>query len=510
MLNLISELIVFVEGYFEVKCDERSNDILFRRFGINYERTYTLDEIGILYNGISRERVRQIEAMTIKELRILLKGLEIKKMNFVCNASLVEKAEEIRRIVINHKVTLSEQIAQLLDMKKNDGAWLKLLIEVLGFKTADSSLFNDYVIFSDQYNAKEFMKEVERVFGIIRDSVIPINIDDLMIIFKKGRRKFDDTICHIALGILVKGNVVEVDRNKYLISFEYLSSAGDMGRRILFKENKPLTSSEIFILINKKLASMGRDHIKLRNLENQIINNESIRNIGGKKWSLKEWNTEKKYIKQYIIDTFLESGEPLSKEDIIRTVHSKRNDIKDVTIIGYLSYDEFVALSDGRMILKEWKNKYTDRIKKKRKRRDIDKIIVSIFHYYEKRILTRTEIWDIAKTKYTGSKYNFFGQISKKKYLYIEKQDNNEMWILKEDYKEMIAFSHGNILKMIGNLAENIIDENHGTILLNELVEMLMKKYNYVDKTIYQVLNNKKKFIKVSGIRYQWSENFTG
>lgn len=45
----------------------REEDILRRRFGIGYEDTYTLDEIGNLYS-LTRERIRQIERRALKRL----------------------------------------------------------------------------------------------------------------------------------------------------------------------------------------------------------------------------------------------------------------------------------------------------------------------------------------------------------------------------------------------------------------------------------------------------------
>lgn len=46
----------------------RESDVLKRRFGIGYTKTYTLEEIGNIY-GITRERIRQIEARAIKRLQ---------------------------------------------------------------------------------------------------------------------------------------------------------------------------------------------------------------------------------------------------------------------------------------------------------------------------------------------------------------------------------------------------------------------------------------------------------
>ena len=44
-------------------------DVIEKRFGLKSSKIYTLDELGILHNGISRERVRQIEARLLQKIR---------------------------------------------------------------------------------------------------------------------------------------------------------------------------------------------------------------------------------------------------------------------------------------------------------------------------------------------------------------------------------------------------------------------------------------------------------
>lgn len=52
---------------------DREEDILRMRFGIGYEESYTLDEIGNRYS-LTRERIRQIERRALKKLRQLSNG----------------------------------------------------------------------------------------------------------------------------------------------------------------------------------------------------------------------------------------------------------------------------------------------------------------------------------------------------------------------------------------------------------------------------------------------------
>lgn len=135
-------------------------------------------------------------------------------------------------------------------------------------------------------------------------------------------------------------------------------------------------------------------------------------------------------------------------------------------------------------------------IKKKNERRDLDKIIVGAFNYYQKNKITRNEFWEFAKIKYDGTIYNFFGQLKNKRYLYNDKTDKKNDWVLRDDYKEILVFSHGNKLNTISNMAEKILQEHSGIMKLNELVEILIKKYDFAEKSIYASLKDKSKFYK--------------
>lgn len=62
-VNLLEQLLPITKDFINATCKsqpERDLDIIKKRFGLNHESVYSLEEIGIYYD-ITRERVRQVE-----------------------------------------------------------------------------------------------------------------------------------------------------------------------------------------------------------------------------------------------------------------------------------------------------------------------------------------------------------------------------------------------------------------------------------------------------------------
>lgn len=73
--------------------NERDVDILKKRFGVGYDRSYTLQEIAEEF-GISRERVRQLEGKALRQLKFY----SPEKRYFTVNESKDYSKEEIIRV----------------------------------------------------------------------------------------------------------------------------------------------------------------------------------------------------------------------------------------------------------------------------------------------------------------------------------------------------------------------------------------------------------------------------
>ncbi|MEH1928251.1 sigma factor-like helix-turn-helix DNA-binding protein [Nostoc sp.] len=78
-VNLLDQLLSITESFINATCKSQSKrdlDIIKKRFGLNHENVYSLEEIGIYYD-ITRERVRQVEFKIISRLAEFLERSEM-------------------------------------------------------------------------------------------------------------------------------------------------------------------------------------------------------------------------------------------------------------------------------------------------------------------------------------------------------------------------------------------------------------------------------------------------
>lgn len=328
--------------------NEKEKDIVKRRFGLDSDRKQTLEEIGKHY-GITRERVRQIENLSIKKLK-----------------ELRDLREEIR--------TAESVVSQLLDQfggVMEENFFLENLLNYLEtHKDSESALlFLAEHIFSDNINKvkqdKEFnhlwksgsadaalLREVvNEIIGIIEANTEPINLSELLEKFKEsGFYKENKDKLFSVINFL---EVSEEDINKILESYLRASrkvkrdlfdrwglvSWGTVQPRkindkiylVLKKAAKPLHFTEIATAINdtrfdEKVAYPATVH-------NELILDDKYILVGRGIYALKEWGYKPGTVGEVIEDLLKENGS-LTKDEIIQKVLEKRN-VKKSTI--YLS-----------------------------------------------------------------------------------------------------------------------------------------------------------------------------
>ena len=493
MYDIIDNFISFVKGYFEEQDKKKEQDMVFKYFGIENSKSYTFEEIGTLYS-VTKQSIQKIEKKHVNNLKILISGNKLKKGNYICEEMLINEFSEIYKKIEEEKVIKKNDFKKIISFKKDNESWENLLINLLNSYTLLVEKCNCEVIVSQSLKKDDLKKEILKTYDILKESIIPMSIDDLIIKSKKGRRKFDDNYIKMSI------NCLKLDQNKknnIFLAIDKNFSAGDLAYRVLWLENKTLKSEDILIKINKELSNNNLPpNIEKRNLINQMASHSKIESIR-KKWGLKIWDNDKRYIKEIIKNVLNSEGKPLSKDEIKEIIIDKYSDIKESSIMSYLSYDDFLQLKNGNVILKEWKSKYFSEIKEKRKKLNFDEILLEIYRSYGKEKLSFEEILSYIKVQIDiGDRVNIEKVLEKKNYINKILEGNITYYILRKNYIEILSKNHGNIMKGIRKKAEQLLLDR-GDMKFSELRKELIND-GYSERTIYNVLNDDKKFKKFS------------
>ena len=490
MYDIIDNFISFVKGYFEEQ-DKKEQDMVFKYFGIENSKSYTFEEIGTLYS-VTKQRIQKIEKKHVNNLKILISGNKLKKGNYICEGMLINEFSEIYKKIEEEKVIKKNDFRKIISFKKDNESWENLLINLLNSYTLLVEKCNCEVIVSQSLKKDDLKKEILKTYNILKESIIPMSIDDLIIKSKKGRRKFDDNYIKMSI------NCLKLDQNKknnIFLAIDKNFSAGDLAYRVLWLENKTLKSEDILIKINKELSNNNLPpNIEKRNLVNQMASHSKIESIR-KKWGLKIWDNDKRYIKEIIKNVLNSEGKPLSKDEIKEIIIDKYSDIKESSIMSYLSYDDFLQLKNGNIILKEWKSKYISEIKEKKQRRKFDEILLEVYRSYGKEKLSFREILSYVSIEFGIDEIELKRKLENRDYISQILEENINYYILKKNHIEILSKNHGNIINGIKNKAEQLLLSN-GDMKLSELKEKL-ENYGYNESTIYTALRDKR-FEKLS------------
>jgi hypothetical protein len=351
-------------GYLFDNLADKERDIVTKRFGLGADKKYTLEEIGQSY-GITRERVRQIENLSIKKLKEL--------------RELKEEIKEAETLVVQ----LLEQYGGIME----ETFFLENVLNYLNAhsESENSLLFLAEHIFTDNINKvnqdKEFnnlwrlgvsdvdflKKVITEMVSVIEKSGEPVGLEDLLSQFK-GSEFFSQNKDRI-LSLTTMLEADETDVNKILES--YLRASRKIRQDIfnnwgliswgivkprkindkiylsLKKSARPMHFTEIAESINGnafdgKIAYAPTVH-------NELILDDKYVLVGRGIYALKEWGYKPGNVADVIEEILKEDGS-LTKDEIIEKVLERRN-VKRSTV--------YLSLMNHKKVKKNEKNKYS-------------------------------------------------------------------------------------------------------------------------------------------------------
>lgn len=355
--------------------DERAYDILARRYNLEGRGQYKLEELGLAL-GVSRERVRQIEAGAIKKLRQFLNEgqLHRRRLQIYLHPALQFEIEELKTLLQNvgfplPDTTLWKFVTQRYEreISAQQRPFFVLLLEVLDF-TPFHALPPCVprplaVAWLDKaQDQRVVIAAANALLRVLLNSSAPLPLFDLLIeanrALKPAKRKTDATTLRGILALLPGIEIVAED--KYQAHFAELPSHVMRIERIMSEwavEGKMIASvQELQQEINHRHALAGFD----ADASDKVIRSACVASremIGiGKSgaWTLRENADETRHIHEIIEEALLVLNRPASVDEIAAYVEPLR-EVAFNSIPGTLAqHHKFQRVGRGSYALRSW------------------------------------------------------------------------------------------------------------------------------------------------------------
>lgn len=321
---------------------KRVRDVIERRFGIGKAKDRkTLEAIGTSY-GITRERVRQIEAYGLKKLNA---NDAIKEKKDVFDAL---KSELLKRGGIVEEEKFLSSLAKTQE-EKNNIRFLLTLVE-------DFKRIKEDEEFSGRWSADEKLASAchETLHRLHKDLEGKDPMEDAEIKAKLAsiaETSFNQNLGPDALESWLSVSK-RVAKNKLggwgLIDSPHISPRGvrDLAFLVMKQHGSPMHFSEVTQAIKKNLSEPAH----LQTVHNELIKDDRFVLVGRGLYALREWGYQPGTVKD-VIKNILASSGPLPKEKVIEKVLKERH-VKTATIlINLQDKRNFKSLDDGSITL---------------------------------------------------------------------------------------------------------------------------------------------------------------
>ena len=346
---------------------EKEREIIKRRFGLESYHKHTLEEIGKHY-GITRERVRQIENLTIKKL----KQLEALKDEIGRAEKVVAQLLERYGGVMEETFFLENVLNYLNTQENIDNALLFLAEHIFSdhvTRVRQDKEFNNLwrLSSSDVAILKEVVSEMVRV---IENHSQPISLKELLEKFKETKYFKDNRDKIMSAAVFLEATEEDVDNilESFLRASRKIKSnlfnewglvswgtvlpkrINDKIYMVLKQAGKPLHFTEIAQAINEtkfddKIAYAPTVH-------NELILDDKYVLVGRGIYALKEWGYNPGNVSEVIEEVIKENG-PLTREEIMEKVLAKRNVKRPTVYLSLMNHKKVKKADNGKYQLAE-------------------------------------------------------------------------------------------------------------------------------------------------------------
>ncbi|MFC1663193.1 sigma factor-like helix-turn-helix DNA-binding protein [Patescibacteria group bacterium] len=331
----------------------KDEDIIRRRFGLNGQKSETLEEIGKIYN-VTRERIRQIERSGIDKIK-----------SFGQFETTVEPVAEVIKSILEQSGGIMEEESMMRQLLINTGD-TKINRNSINF-IIQELLNNRFEIINESSSRKiawhiklSPLDLVNRTIDAIEEIISkigkPMDLENLIDefrqheIYKHNADKLNETV--ITSYIELSKNIDKNPFGEYgLVGWGSIvpKRMNDKIYLVMKKHGKPLHFNEI----TKQVNTAGFDNRKAYapTVHNELILNDRYVLIGRGIYALKEWGYKPGVVLQVLIRVLEKSPIALSRDDLVKRVLEQRVVKKNTIFLALTNKNYFTRLEDGKYII---------------------------------------------------------------------------------------------------------------------------------------------------------------
>ena len=327
--------------------DERSRDIIRRRFGIKTNEVETLESIGKEY-GITRERVRQIESQAKK----VLMGLE---------QSLAPVGSVMKDIFETHGGLMEDNYIVTVSRHAFGGdpspAHVYLYLEILpGYKhvSRDANFNPHWRLVAT--STDQAIAVVQAAKNTLEQSKHPIVAEKLFEEIARTLATTETTLPqkHIQAYLIASKHVGQTPFGEWGLSFWSETNprgVGDKAYAVLRRHAKPEHFTQITDLINQ--ANFDHKHANPQTVHNELIKDQRFVLVGRGLYGLTEWGYIPGTVADVLESLLQHSKQGLTREELIEQVLAQRHVKKNTILLGLQNEKRFMRTPENRYVLRQ-------------------------------------------------------------------------------------------------------------------------------------------------------------
>jgi len=330
----------------------RNRDVISRRFGLKSGKKETLESIGRGY-GITRERVRQIEEFTLRQLAKAAEGNgEVKRY-----ISFAESALSKNGGVMKERSLFKEFSGQEQDSVANSSLVFILSLNKNSVRISENDDFHSFWAINSQ-GLNLFKNTSKHLNDLLKKSQKSFSENDFYTAAKRNNvpsfNGEDLSQGHLNAYLTINKSA---DKNIFnevgLVSWSEIKPKGvrDKAYLVLKRESSPKHFSEIAGLING--TGFGGRKANVQTVHNELIKDNRFVLVGRGMYALSQWGYKAGTVKDVLVDILKSSLKPLDKSALLTKVMNARMVKENTVLLNLQDSKTFVKNQDGTYSLRK-------------------------------------------------------------------------------------------------------------------------------------------------------------